>query len=77
MIHELKTWPIYFSATASGVKTFEIRKDDRNFQIGDSLKLREWNPETKTYTGREMSVKVSYRTDYIPGYTVMSISESK
>lgn len=40
--HELKTVAPYFEAVKSGAKTFEVRKDDRNFQVGDTLVLREW-----------------------------------
>lgn len=46
MIHELKVWPDYFARLADGSKTFEVRKDDRGFQAGDELLLREWDPAT-------------------------------
>ena len=42
--HELKTWPEYFAPTAAGVKTFEVRRDDRGFRVGDRLRLREFEP---------------------------------
>jgi hypothetical protein len=58
--HELKTWPIYFAALASGRKTFELRRNDRNFVEGDQLRLREWNPDTESYTGAEIECSVSY-----------------
>lgn len=48
-IHELKTDPQVFDAVAEGRKTFEIRKDDRGFAVGDLLMLR----KTK-HTGQEM-----------------------
>lgn len=41
MNHELKTDPDMFQATISGEKTYEIRKDDRGFHVGDTLTLRE------------------------------------
>lgn len=42
--HELKTLPVYFDAVARGDKTFEVRKNDRDFQTGDTLVLREFDP---------------------------------
>ena len=44
MTHSLKTWPEYFKAVKSGDKTFEIRKDDRQFMVGDIIELLEYEP---------------------------------
>lgn len=44
MIHELKTWPEFFDAVERGDKTFEVRLDDRGFQVGDELVLMRWQP---------------------------------
>lgn len=38
--HTLKTWPHYFDAVACGAKTFEGRKNDRDFQPGDTVILQ-------------------------------------
>lgn len=72
--HELKIWPEYYEAVVSGIKTFEIRRNDRGFKVGDTLHLREWNPETRHYTGRTVSVKVTYiLKDWHEWRVVMSI----
>jgi hypothetical protein len=54
MRHELKIWPQYFRPVADGDKTFEVRKNDRGFQKGDVVMLREWDPAevTKNWTGQ-------------------------
>lgn len=58
--HELKCWPEFYSAIESGEKNFEIRRADRNYQVGDILTLREWNQRTEAYTGRECQRRVTY-----------------
>lgn len=40
--HKLKLDSCYYADSATGIKTFEIRKNDRNYQVGDVLELREW-----------------------------------
>ena len=34
-VHNLKIKPQYFKDVVSGIKTFEVRKNDRNFKVGD------------------------------------------
>lgn len=72
-IHELKILPEYFRAQYNGEKQFEIRKNDRDYKLGDWLKLREYDPIAEMYTGRYMIVEVTYITDYRQkdGYVVL------
>ena len=58
MIHALKIQPQYFEAVRSEVKTFELRKNDRDFRTGDFLALNEWDGDH--YTGRTELREVSY-----------------
>lgn len=58
--HVLKTWPEFFAAVADGAKTFEARKDDRGFSIGDTLVLCEYEPDGDRFTGRTLLVEVTY-----------------
>ena len=64
MIHYLKINSIYFQSIVNNQKKFEIRKNDRNFQIGDYIYLNEWNFENNSYTGRSVKGKIIYMTDY-------------
>ena len=75
VIHELKTWPEYFAKVVSGEKTFEIRKNDRDYQVGDMLSLYEWCPEEHQYTKECVIVEVTYITDFgqPEGQVVMAI----
>jgi hypothetical protein len=63
VVHELKSWPQFFEAIAAGRKRHDLRRAfDRNFRVGDRLRLREFDPEAQRYTGREQMVQVTYIT---------------
>jgi hypothetical protein len=44
-----------------GNKKFEVRKDDREIQVGDELRLQEWDEHVGEYTGRGLSCDVTYK----------------
>lgn len=48
-IHELKILPEYFKAQKAGKKNFEIRKNDRDYKVGDKLVLKEYDPKAKEF----------------------------
>ena len=77
--HYLKTWPEYFQAMKSGKKTFEIRKNDRDYEVGDTLVLQEYYPESKWYTGDEIQREVTYLLAEMPfvpeGYVCMAVEK--
>jgi hypothetical protein len=77
--HELRAWPNYFEPMWDGRKTFEIRYDDRGFQRGDHVLLREWDhakpcdcssakhePTCVKYTGREIRADIGYVMAFTP-----------
>lgn len=64
MTHNLKINSIYFEPVVKRKKTFEIRKNDRNYKVGDYICLNEWDPGNMTYTGRKVKGKIIYITDY-------------
>jgi len=72
-MHELKILPEYFEAVKNGRKQFEIRKNDRDYKIGDVLHLREWTGEN--YTGDSYKAEITYITDYAQkdGFVVLGI----
>jgi ASC-1-like (ASCH) protein len=75
--HELRILPQYFDAVNKGNKTFEVRKNDRKFAVGDQLILNEWDPE-KGYTGCLVTKRVSYILNdqlYLrDGYVVLGLN---
>lgn len=85
-LHTLKIVPGYYDAVRNGIKPFEIRKNDRDYKVGDTLRLREYNPDLETdvdaerFTGRDVRAAVTYiiTHDMFPngipeGYCVMGI----
>lgn len=80
-IHILKTWPQYFSRVESGQKTFEVRKNDRDFQVGDYLLLKEYDPDIKDFLGKSITLEIGYilhggSFGIEPGYCVIGLKSA-
>ena len=78
MTHNLKILPQYYRAVLEGRKTFEVRKNDRNYFVGDFVNLQEYDPEYQGgYTGRVWRGVITYilndETYCKSGYVVFSI----
>lgn len=76
--HRLKALPVYFSSVLSGEKTFDMRSDDRDYQVGDILILEEYEEYNNEYTGRRCTRLVTYVLKDYPsalknGYVVLGI----
>ena len=88
-VHELKSWPDFFEPILSGKKKFELRINDRKFNVGDELYLREFDDRTGKYTGRSIRKRVTYILDGIGSgaiaplaglnmkYCIMSLEDAK
>jgi Domain of unknown function (DUF3850) len=69
MIHELKETPEFFSQLWEGVRTAELRLNDRDYQVYDRVRLLEWSPESG-YTGSWVSAQIKgilFAEDYPEG----------
>lgn len=65
--HELKISPKYFEDIKANKKNFELRKDDRDFKVGDFITLREY--DNGQYTGREIkNIPIGYILRNVPEY---------
>ena len=77
MIHELKCATEYFKEVIAGKKSFEVRKNDRPYMVGDMLALNEYDTKEIAYTGASCVVYVDYilkGSDYCKdGYIIMSV----
>ena len=76
--HELKIMPEYFQAVWNGSKTFEVRRNDRDYQVGDMLVLLEWDTEKNEWTGSGVCKRVTYILDapefVKEGYVIMGLA---
>lgn len=76
--HDIKTDMEPFWVLWNGEKTFEFRRNDRDYQVGDTLILREYFPDTNTFSGRAVKARVTHLiagpSGNIPeGYVCMSL----
>jgi len=78
-VHDIKTWPIAFRAVRDGLKPWELRKNDRDFKVGDLLCLHEFNPDADVYTGQRLTQQVRWILDGgfgLPkGYIIMTLDQ--
>lgn len=89
-VHELKTLPNYWDAVNRGEKTFEVRRDDRGFQKGDTLRLLKM--QKRAIGGYEVEYDYSGGPSYVltkriiyvltggqfgiePGYVVLGLAD--
>ena len=63
---EKKCLPEYYQAVRKRIKTFEIRKDDADYEVGDILELYEW--DGKEYTGHKIAREITYILRNCPEY---------
>lgn len=75
--HKLKILPKYFAAVCAGTKRAELRKNDRDYRVGDVLILEEALPGSDM-TGKSVCVRITHVadvSDYAPGYVLLSIAQ--
>lgn len=59
-IHYLKTVQPYFNEVKNGTKTFEHRRNDRDFKVGDRVHLQEYDMLHNSFSGEEVVVTITY-----------------
>lgn len=76
--HRLKCWPGPFRGLVSGAKKFEYRKNDRDYRVGDTLLLEEYDQHEQAYTSVQVRRRITWISNGpdwgIPkGFVVMSV----
>lgn len=72
--HTLKCWVENFQATWDGVQTYGVRKNDRNFKVGDTIQLEEYVPEKVMISGCREHRTAAYYTGRVMGATIQHIT---
>lgn len=77
--HRLKLAKMFFDAVDTGKKSFELQKNDRNYQIGDVLELHEMSDGKET--GRVTEKQVIYILEGFKGleegYCILGLDEKE
>jgi hypothetical protein len=80
-VHYLKTWTPFFKDVKSGIKQFEVRKNDRDYEVGDTLILEEFDPIKGKYSGAWIPELVTYKlsdTRFVKeGYVILGMVDIK
>lgn len=63
-IHTLKSWSKFFRPIYAGTRTHELRRNDRNFQVGDTIVLCEFDELSNSYSGAKCTVTVTSITSF-------------
>ena len=62
-VHYLKVECEFYTPLSMHLKNFEVRKNDRNYQVNDILIFREWSADIEAYTGFVLCAQISYILD--------------
>jgi hypothetical protein len=80
-VHYLKTWTPFFKDVQNGIKNFEVRENDRDYEVGDTLILEDFEPTKEKYTGAWVPKLVTYKLDDIrfvkEGYVILGMVDIK
>jgi hypothetical protein len=75
VVHEIRIASIYYDDVITGKKTFELRKNDRGYKVGQLLSMNEFTEGR--YTGRTVEAEITYMlegfTGLQEGYCILGI----
>lgn len=74
-VHDVKSVQPHFDDVASGRKTAELRLDDRDYEVGDTIRMREF--VAGEFTGRVIAYEITHKLTGEPwlanGYCMLSL----
>lgn len=78
-IHQIRCGKTFFEEILKGIKQFTLRKDDRNYKVGDILEKQEF--DDGKYTGRSIRQEIIYKqedyTGLVDGYCILGTKNIK
>lgn len=60
--HVVKSWAHFFDAIVRGQKLHDLRKDDRDYRVGDELELCRYDNINGHFTGERCLARITYIT---------------
>lgn len=74
--HVVRSWCHLFEAMVSGEKTHDLRRNDRHYQVGDTLDLQEYDIRFGRPTGRSLRMQITYITGRDEGHHPCAVSSA-
>lgn len=56
--HHVKIYPGNFAMMKAGQKPFDVRLDDRQYERGDTIVFKEWDPDVERFTGETITREI-------------------
>ncbi len=77
--HHLKIWNNQYWDIVNGIKTAEVRYNDRDYRQGDTIVFKLWDPIGNCYLGLTIARQIADVQDLtpfgIPGFVLMEIRQ--
>ena len=74
-VHQIRVGKFFFNDAVTGIKPFTLRKNDRDYKVGDILEKMEF--DDGKYTGRTLRQEVTYKledyTGLVDGYCILGV----
>lgn len=60
--HRIKSWTQFFWAIKAGIKLHDLRKNDRDYRVGDTVVLAEYDMIKGAFTGETVTAEITFIT---------------
>lgn len=74
--HDIGIWPQHYDHVRMGDKPFELRKNDRCYQKGDSLVMRVYEPKTRKYLSEQLFPPLHAEVTYVLSASIFGLRDN-